>query len=289
MTVLADHAFPVASAKELKGRRIVFATRGRSHGAITRLFSPGDLGELVKPFVFLDYGVVPYSNDSWFGIHPHSGIATVSLALRGNLGYEDTTGKSGVVLAGGVEWMRAGGGVWHDAKIAPGEDYQFLQLWLAMPQALELAPPESQYLSPEDVPRVGPVSVVLGEYAGTHSPIQSPEGVTYLKVELEDGQTLRHVPSDGHTVGWISVYEGTLLVPTPVQAGTVAIFNECEGAFEFTAQGKTSFVIGTAIKHPHELVLGYYSVHTTDDALKEGETEIQRIGAVLRANGRLRQ
>jgi hypothetical protein len=30
------------------------ARTGHSHGGITRLMSPGDLGELVKPFVFLD-------------------------------------------------------------------------------------------------------------------------------------------------------------------------------------------------------------------------------------------
>ncbi len=34
--------------------RIIGRTRGRRHGPITRLMSPGDLGELLKPFVFLD-------------------------------------------------------------------------------------------------------------------------------------------------------------------------------------------------------------------------------------------
>ncbi len=29
-------------------------TRGPSHGSITRLMSPGDLGQRLKPFVFLD-------------------------------------------------------------------------------------------------------------------------------------------------------------------------------------------------------------------------------------------
>src|SRR5712664_800609 len=35
-------------------RRIVHRTRGNRHGPISRLMSPSDLGELVKPFVFLD-------------------------------------------------------------------------------------------------------------------------------------------------------------------------------------------------------------------------------------------
>jgi hypothetical protein len=42
---------PVAEAAP---RSIVLRTRGHSHGVITRLVSPGDLGQLIKPFVFLD-------------------------------------------------------------------------------------------------------------------------------------------------------------------------------------------------------------------------------------------
>ena len=43
--------------RELKEKRreVVLRTRGSSHGPITRLVSPSDLGQAVKPFVFLDY------------------------------------------------------------------------------------------------------------------------------------------------------------------------------------------------------------------------------------------
>jgi hypothetical protein len=36
-------------------RAIVTKTRGRPSGPVTRLMSPSDLGELLKPFVFLDF------------------------------------------------------------------------------------------------------------------------------------------------------------------------------------------------------------------------------------------
>jgi redox-sensitive bicupin YhaK (pirin superfamily) len=164
---------------------------------------------------------------------------------------------------------------------------QAFQLWLALPAHLELAPAESQYIAPEAVPRVGPVTVVLGTYGSARSAIRSPEGVNYFKVELEAGQTLNYAPPRDHTVGWVAVYEGTLLAPQAITAGTIAVFNQSEDAFEFTAAGKTSFVIGTAVRHPHELVLGHYSVHTNAAALEQGEAEIRRIGARLRASSRL--
>jgi hypothetical protein len=58
-------------------RRIARRTRGRKHGPTTRLMSPSDLGELLKPFVFLDrfeHEGPPFNG----GLHPHSGIAQTS-------------------------------------------------------------------------------------------------------------------------------------------------------------------------------------------------------------------
>src|SRR5216117_914891 len=96
-------------------RRIVHRTPGQKHGPITRLASPGDLGELMKPFVFLDVFDAESPQAGTLGYHPHSGIATVTVIFEGDTAYEDSTGQSGVLDAGGVEWMQAGGGVWHTA------------------------------------------------------------------------------------------------------------------------------------------------------------------------------
>jgi redox-sensitive bicupin YhaK (pirin superfamily) len=104
--------------------------------------SPSDIGQLIKPFVFLDYGEVPPS-DTMSGIHPHSGIATLTVAISGALAYEDTTGKSGKVVAGGLEWMKAGGGVWHDGHALGPEWLKVYQLWVALPASEENAPAES--------------------------------------------------------------------------------------------------------------------------------------------------
>src|SRR5579862_1322518 len=93
-------------------RAIAYRTRGHGRGPITRLMSPGDLGELVKPFVFLDHFELDGASDGGV-VHPHSGIATHTTLLEGDMRYADSTGKSGELHAGSVEWTRAGGGVWH--------------------------------------------------------------------------------------------------------------------------------------------------------------------------------
>jgi|SRR5205823_10414596 len=200
-------------ARELQHpvREIIYRTSGQTHGPITRLMSPSDLGELLKPFVFLDlagfdgrFAPTPMG----FGWHPHSGIATVTVMLEGAVRYAETTGNEGVLPPGGVE--------------GPGERWTY------------------------------------------------------------------HPPR-GHTVAWVAVHEGVLRTSSAIPSGEIAIFEPSEESIDFVAEGKTGFVLGSAAKHPHDLVLGNYSVHTSTEALREGEAEIRRIGQELRANGTLRR
>src|SRR5258708_12506459 len=58
-------------------RRIAHRTHGRSQGSTTRLMSPSDFGEILKPFVFLD--LFDHEGEPFNApLHPHSGIATLS-------------------------------------------------------------------------------------------------------------------------------------------------------------------------------------------------------------------
>jgi redox-sensitive bicupin YhaK (pirin superfamily) len=117
-------------------RRIVRRTRGHGHGPITRLMSPSDLGQTLKPFVFLDIFDADESTIHAMGempVHPHSGIATVTVFTEGHMRYADPAGGSGKLEYGGVEWMRAGRGVWHGKEMSAGDvpRLQGFQLWLA--------------------------------------------------------------------------------------------------------------------------------------------------------------
>ncbi|MCC4635077.1 pirin family protein [Xanthomonas dyei] len=269
-------------------RPVVFRTRGTTRGPITRLMSPGDLGQLVKPFVFLDlFTVKPSVGGAPMGMHPHSGIATLTYLMEGEVGYEDSTGKQGTLPTGGVEWMRAGNGVWHDGVPVGQSSAKGFQLWVALPAAEENAPAQSLYLSPADVPVAGPVRVLLGRYGALESKIPAPADMTYLSVQLQDGERWRYVPPAGHSVAWIAVHTGQLEAAESIGSGEMAVFKDAEQAIDVVAVGATSFVLGSAVKHPHDLVMGHYSVHTSTAALAQGEAEIRRIGKQLRAKGRL--
>jgi redox-sensitive bicupin YhaK (pirin superfamily) len=277
----------LSTRAESATRRVVQTTSGHRQGPITRLVSPSDIGELIKPFVFLDHFEVAPRPEPFMGIHPHSGIATLTVVLRGGVVYEDTTGKTGTVPMGGLEWMKAGNGVWHDGGAAPGEPLRGFQLWVALPPSEENGPAESQYIAPEQVQEEGPARVILGSYGRAVSPIRAPAGINYLHVRLKGGQRWRYTPPLGHTVAWLAVDAGRLQSNASILAGQLAVFEESGKAIDLEAHGDTSFVLGSAIKHPYPLVLGYYSVHTSRAALNQGETEINRIGQRLSAEGRL--
>ena len=270
----------------LTSRAIVLRTQGRRHGPITRLVSPSDIGELIKPFVFLDLFDISASSAPNFGWHPHSGIATLTVLHEGAIEYQETTGVKGVLAAGGTEWMRAGCGVWHTG--AALQRAKGFQLWIALPADLESAPCQSHYLSALEVGEEGPARVILGSYGRAESAIDAPPGVNYLDVQLAAGERWIYQPPPDQEVAWLAVSQGAVSTPEPVSAGELAVFEESTSPLIIQADNPSRFVLGSAAKHPHDLVLGRYSVHTTPAALAAGESEIQRIGQQLASAGLLR-
>ena len=249
--------------------------------------SPSDFGQLLKPFVFLDL----FDNNGiafeGIGLHPHSGIATLTYLAAGSISYEDTNGATGVLPAGGVEWMQAGGGVWHGGGAGKSGRTRGFQLWIALPPSLELGPSVSLYQAPEAIQREGAASVLLGSHGSATSAIEAPSPINYLAVRLKAGERWRYQPPAGHTVLWVAVGEGAVTVPDELRHGDLAAFEPSNEAIEFEAQSDAEFVVGSAVRHDHDLFLGYYSVHTSAHALREGEARISAIQARLAREGRL--
>ena len=282
----ATRPLTAAVMKESPLPRIAKRTRGQSHGPITRLMSPSDFGRLLKPFVFLDIFDNQGKPFSGFGLHPHSGIATLTYVAEGSVSYEDTNGATGLLPAGGLEWMRAGGGVWHGGGSGePGRTRGF-QLWIALPPELELGTSESVYLAPEVIPHDGPARVLLGSYGTASSTIEATSPMNYLAVNLKAGERWSYQPPAGHTVLWTAVGMGSVLVPDEVRQGELVAFRPSRAAIEFEAQSDAEFVLGSAVPHGYDLILGSHSVHTSTEALHEAEA---RISAIRHAILRVRQ
>ena len=276
----------VKSSPPSQTRAIARRTRGRTHGPVTRLMSPSDFGEVLKPFVFLDlfdHDGAPFNGP----LHPHSGIATLTYVAEGAVSYIDPDNVRGTLPAGGVEWMQAGRGMWHGGGLDKAGRTRGFQLWIALPPELELGPTVSTYQDPEDVPEDGPVRVLLGSYGSATSVIAAPSPINYLAVRLKAGERWRYQPPAGHTVLWVAVGSGVVTVPNELRHGDLVAFEHSNEAVEFEARSDAEFVVGSAVRHDHDLVLGYYSVHTSPASLQAGEQRIAEIKVRLQKEGRI--
>jgi len=280
------HALTSPTPILARPRKIVRRTRGSHHGPITRLMSPGDLGHVLKPFVFLDLFDLKGAS-SGMGLHPHSGIATVSYLFEGSVRYEDSSGATGVLLPGGVEWFKAAQGAWHGGGPGDTGRARGFQLWLALPPDQELGPVENVYLEPDAVARDGPARVLVGTHGRATSSLNAPASLNYLAVRLRAGESWRYQPALDHTVGWVAASRGRVRVPETVEAGELVIFEPSNHAIDFHAESDTEFVVGSAPPHAHDLVLGPYSVHTSSATLRAGERRLNEIQHRLQSEGRL--
>src|ERR1700746_1876982 len=157
---------------------------GRRHGAITRLITPWDLGELTSPFALLNYAEAERRSRPLFGMHPPSGVTTLAVVLNGELSFEDETGRQGEVATGGFAWMRAGSVLWHEGGDTMREPLRVFHLWVEHVAQGERAT-TSQYIAPDAVEEDGPVRVLLGSFGRASSRIrQAPAGVNFLHVRL---------------------------------------------------------------------------------------------------------
>jgi redox-sensitive bicupin YhaK (pirin superfamily) len=111
--------------------------------------------------------------------------------------------------------------------------------------------------------------------------------MNYLAVRLKAGERWTYQPPAEHTVLWTAIGGGSVLVPDELQQGELVAFRPSNAAIEFEAQSDAEFVLGSAIPHDYDLVLGSHSVHTSVEALREAEARISAIQTRLIRQGRL--
>ena len=81
--------------------------------------------------------------------------------------------------------------------------------------------------------------------------------------------------------------QGALDVGGTTLKRELGLFEEGNGALEFRAEGDCAFLLGSAARHGHDLVLGSQSARTHEAALAAVAARIRGVGQQLRREGRL--
>lgn len=190
---------------------------------------------MLDPFLLLDEFRSDDPGDyiAGFPSHPHRGFETVTYMLAGAMRHEDSSGASGELAAGGVQWMTAGRGVIHSEMplIKDGLMWGF-QLWVNLPASKKMVEPRYQNIDPADVPAVeGPGGVRARVIAGSVNGVAGPvSGVSvdpvFLDVVLPSGASFGHdVPADHACAAY--VYDGFVSVEGVSYAkGSLIVFGD---------------------------------------------------------------
>lgn len=241
-----------ANMNNAKVRKIeeVLVAQSASDGdgvRLKRVFGGGNLARF-DPFLMLDeFG----SNDpgdyiGGFPSHPHRGFETVTYMLEGHMEHRDHMGNVGQLMAGDVQWMKAGAGVIHSEMPKQEEGrMRGFQLWVNLPAREKMTPASYTELAAASIPHYEiegmHVKAIAGELTlndhavtGAISGLATEPGYLDITVDPADPRSKElskelakefsiGVP-EGHTA-LVYVYEGELRIGTdayPIKAGSLA-------------------------------------------------------------------
>jgi len=175
------------------------------------------------PFLLLDdfRSNTPSEYQKGFPWHPHRGIETITYMLKGSVEHQDSMGNKGVIGAGDIQWMTAGGGIYHQ-EMPVGDDtgkmYGF-QLWANLPKRDKLIDPKYRGFTAEEIPEIKNsdgvvIKVIAGKILEVEGPVKDvviqPE---YYDIYIPENTDYIHKTRIGNTV-LVYIFDGEGYVDT---------------------------------------------------------------------------
>ena len=199
----------------------IIEARSRDVGGLAvRRLLPSRARRLVGPFAFFDHmGPVAFAPGEGVGVppHPHIGLATVTYLFEGELLHRDSLGSLQPIRPGDVNWMTAGRGIVHSERTPPdllrqGSRLHALQLWVALPLALEESEPSFVHHPGATLPELGVsgvrLRVLAGAAYGVTSPVRTSSPLFYVDAAMPAGSELT-LP-DEHQERVVYVIDGAI-------------------------------------------------------------------------------
>ncbi|MGI4884878.1 MAG: pirin family protein [Janthinobacterium lividum] len=229
---------------------------------------PGPRIRQLSPYLLIDHigpmQIAPTDTPLGSPPHPHRGFETVTVVYDGHLAHRDTAGHDGSIGPGDVQWMTAGAGLRHaemyDRDFARrGGALELLQLWVNMPKADKLVPPQYQELRAAAIPSVplpggkGRIRVIAGSYGEATGPARTFSPITLLDLHLAQGADFVLTLPAAYNVG-LYVVRGAVLVngerPAKTQQLVVLGWNSADVQIAAAEDSLVLVLAGAAIEEP---------------------------------------
>ena len=220
------------------GIEMVIAPRTSDIGAfeVQRLL-PSRRRRMVGPFIFVDRmgpARLTMENPLQVRPHPHIGLATVTYLFSGEIMHRDSLGVHQKIEPGAVNLMTAGRGIVHSERsdpeaLAAGIDLFGMQIWMALPHALEETDPAFKHFPADALPHfqdgAASVTLVAGSYRGATAPVETATGTIYADIQLPAGASLS-IPADYDERALYAVSGGVEICGGAVETGHLAVLAE---------------------------------------------------------------
>lgn len=206
---------------------------------VRSLFSYGD-GNEFDPFLLLDYAgpyeFSPSVSKRGVDVHPHKGFETVTILYRGELAHRDSSGGSGQLGPGDVQWMTAGNGIVHEEYHSEdftrrGGTLEMVQLWVNLRSTDKSTPSKYQDLRDNQFPRVeigdgaGTARVIAGQFGDTRGAASTFSPINVWDLQLKaDKRAVLKVPV-GHTTVLIAQAGNVSVNGSAMKAVELALFD----------------------------------------------------------------
>jgi redox-sensitive bicupin YhaK (pirin superfamily) len=158
-----------------------------------------------------EYDFGPSETVKGVDVHPHKGFETVTIAYKGSVAHHDSTGNSGVINPGDVQWMTAGAGIlhkeYHEKEFSrTGGPFEMVQLWVNLPKKDKSAPAHYQAITADQMGKVklpnnsGVVNVIAGNFNEVKGPARTYSPVNLFDIRLKkEAEASVIIPSDHNT------------------------------------------------------------------------------------------
>lgn len=195
---------------------------------LKRMFPAPGLDD-IDPFLLFDHFGSDNPDDflAGFPMHPHRGIETVTYMLDGRVKHSDSTGRSGSIEAGDVQWMSAGRGILHEEMPERAEGrLSGFQLWVNLPAREKMKAPEYQEYKASEINAFeydgNTIRLLSGELLGQQGAVKNVSTLPlYADMTLAAGQLTLQLPAEHHA--FVYVFEGeTQIVSAAGETQTIA-------------------------------------------------------------------
>lgn len=203
----------------------------------------------MSPFFLMDYNskvdFAPRTEPRGVGVHPHRGFETVTIAYHGRIAHHDSSGNSGVIGQGDVQWMTAASGLlhkeYHEKEFSKqGGLFQMVQLWVNLPAKYKMTPPKYQEITNGMMGKYqleddkGFVEVIAGELNGVKGPASTFTPMQVYNARLKKDAKLEMSFPANYNTGLLVVEGHATINGTAVSTDHFVLFKNDGERIEIT-------------------------------------------------------